>query len=211
VSVLAAERLPSAPANGPAAEVRWRWTASLAAAAAGALHVAAAAGHLASGDLVVGFFLLTALAQLGLGVGLFAGSRSGRGPGARSLAAAVAGTTLLVGLYLVVHTTDLLAGVPGHGAGSAAGHVHDGSTAAVGATHHAGASIATDGPVAMGEQPTAGGEAPDLLGTATVALELLAIAAMTALLPRAWRSPAVNGLLALGALAWVLWLTGVLG
>jgi hypothetical protein len=95
-------------------------------------------------------------------------------------------------------------------AGSAAGHAHDGGQGAVEAGHHAGASIATDGPVAMGEHPAAGAEAPDLLGTATVALELLAMAAMTALLPRAWRSRAVNGLLALGALAWVLWLTGVL-
>jgi hypothetical protein len=187
--------------------VRWWWTASLAAAGAGALHVAAAAGHLAAGDLVVGFFLLTALAQLGLGAWLFAAARTGRA-GARPLAVAVAGTTVLVGLYLLVHTTDLLAGLTGHSSGPAAGHVH--GDGAVAAAHAAGASIATDGPVALGEQPTAGTEAPGLLGTATVALELLGIAAMSALLPRAWRTRVVNALLVLGALAWALWLTGLL-
>ena len=205
MTVLADDRLEGVPAPAPGAEVPWRWTASLATAAAGALHVAAAADHLAAADLVAGFFLLTALAQLGLGVWLFVGSRSRTGPAARPLAAALVGTVLLVGLYLVGQTTDLLAGVLAH---EAVPGVH---FAGSGHGDSAGASLPTAGPVALSEQPTArGGEDPGPLGTATVALELLAIAAMTALLPRAWRSRAVNGLLALGALAWVLWLTGVL-
>jgi hypothetical protein len=37
------------------------------------------------------------------------------------------------------------------------------------------------------------------------------VLALTALLPRSWRGRALNALFALGALAWVLWLTGVLG
>jgi hypothetical protein len=187
------------PRVGP---TRWGWTASLAAAGAGVLHVAAAAGHLAAGDLVVGFFLLTALAQLGLGAWLVRSSWPGGRPGAWPLVAALAGTVLLVGLYLVAHTTDLLAGLTAHGAG----HGHDPA-----AGHAAGASIAIGGPVALGEQPSAGGEPPGLLGTTTVALELLAVLGLAALLPPAWRTRALDALLALGALAWVLWLTGVLG
>ncbi len=196
-------RRPPAPVRSGAA--RWWWTASAAAAGAGLLHVAAAAGHLAAGDLVVGLFLLTALAQLGLGAWLVAAARTGRG-GVRPLAVAVAGTTLLVGLYLLAHTTDLLAGLTGHDAAHAAGHVHGGGEAA----HAAGASITTGGPVALDDRPTAGAEAPGLLGTATVALELLGIAAMTALLPAHLRRRVVDALLLLGGLAWVLWLTGVL-
>ena len=204
MTVLAADPVEGAPAPVPDHAVRWLWTASLAVAGAGALHVAAAADHLAAGDLVVPFFLLTALAQLGFGAWLFVGSRSGKRPGVWWLAGALAGTVLLVALYLVANTTDLFAGALAHDAGTGgpvAGGAHGTS---------AGASRPTDGPVALDARPTAGAEAPGLLGTATVALELLAIAAMTALLPRAWRSRAVNGLLALGALTWVLWLSGVL-
>ena len=147
---------------------------------------------------------MTALAQLGLGAWLAAAAaRTGRG-GVRPLAVAVAGTTLLAGLYLLAHTTDLLAGLTGHDAA----HPHGEGGAA--APHAAGASVATDGPVALDDRPTAGAEEPGLLGTATVALELLGIAAMTALLPARLRRRVLDALLLLGGLAWVPWLTGVL-
>jgi hypothetical protein len=115
------------------------------------------------------------------------------------LAAALAGTVLLVCLYLVAHTTDLLAGLTASEAGHGA------------AGHHAGAAVEAEGPVALGDQAPVDPEPPDLLGTATVGLELLSVLALTALLPRARRGRTLNALLALGALAWVAWLTGVLG
>jgi hypothetical protein len=179
--------------------VRRRWAAGLGALGAGALHVAAAVEHASAGDLVVGFFLLTTFAQLGIGLWLLQGSWLGAGPGPGPLAIALAGTVLLVCLYLVVHTTDLLAGLTGHEGGHGA------------AGHHAGAAVEADGPVALGDRAPADPEPPDLLGTATVALELLSVLALTALLPGPWRGRALNALLALGALAWVAWLTGVLG
>jgi hypothetical protein len=188
-----------APARRPAASSPWRWAAALGTLGAGALHVAAVVEHLSTGDLVVGFFLLTALAQLGAGLWLLLGSWLGIRPGTGPLTAALAGTVLLVCLYLVAHTTDLLAGLTAHGAGH-------------GATgHHAGASVEAEGPVALGDQASTVAEPPGLLGTATVALELLSVLAVTALLPRAWRARTLDSLLVLGAVVWVAWLTGVLG
>ncbi|MCW2537601.1 MAG: hypothetical protein JWQ26_3300 [Modestobacter sp.] len=188
-----------APARLPAAPSPWRWAAALGVLGAGALHIAAAVEHLSTGDLVVGFFLLTALTQLGAGVWLLLGSWLGIRPGGVPLAAALAGTVLLVCLYLVAHTTDLLAGLTASEAGHGA------------AGHHAGAAVEAEGPVALGDQAPVDPEPPDLLGTATVGLELLSVLALTALLPRARRGRTLNALLALGALAWVAWLTGVLG
>jgi hypothetical protein len=46
---------------------------------------------------------------------------------------------------------------------------------------------------------------------ATVAAELAGVAALTALLPRSWRGWALDGMLALCGIAWVLWFAGVLG
>jgi hypothetical protein len=207
VTSTAAARTASAPAPSPDHLVRWRWAAGLGALGAGTLHVAAAVEHASAGDLVVGFFLLTTFAQLGIGLWLLQGSWLGTGPGTGPLAIALAGTVLLVCLYLVVHTTDLLAGLTGHEGGHAAGP--EAGHAAAG--HHEGAAVEADGPVALGDRVPADPEPPDLLGTATVALELLSVLALTALLPRTWRGRALNALLALGALAWVAWLTGVLG
>jgi hypothetical protein len=202
VTLTAAHRTADAPAPARDSLARWRWAAALGALGAGALHVAAAVEHLSTGDLVVGFFLLTALAQLGVGAWLLLGSWVGARPGTRPLAAVLTGTVLLVCLYLIAHTTDLLAGLTAHGAGHGAGHE---------AGHHAGAAVEGEGPVALSNEAPADPEAPGLLGTATVALELLSVLALTALLPRSWRGRALNALFALGALAWVLWLTGVLG
>jgi hypothetical protein len=181
----------------------WRWAAGLSALAAGGLHVAAAVEHVGASDLVVGFFLLTAFAQFGIGVWLLLGSWLGKTPGTGPLAAALFGTVVLVCLYLVAHTTDLFAGLTAHQDGTAhAGHG--------GAAHSAGASIATGGPVALDGHAASLPEPPDLLGGVTVAVELLSVLGLTALLPQTWRGRTVNVLLALGGLAWVAWLTGVL-
>jgi hypothetical protein len=153
---------------------------------------------------VVGFFLLTAFAQTGIGIWLVLGSWLGKAPGTGALAAALIGTVGLVCLYLVAHTTDLLVGFTAHPAGSA----HGGHA---GAAHSAGASIATTGPVALGTEAPTAPEPATLLGGVTVAVELLLVLALTALLPRTWRGRTTNALLALGGLAWAGWLTGVLG
>lgn len=182
-----------------AAPSPWRWAAALGALGAGALHVAAAVEHLSTDDLVVGFFLLTALAQFGAGVWLLLGSWLGIRPGAGPLVVVLAGSVLLVCLYLVAHTTDLLAGLTAHEADHGA------------AGHHAGAAVEAAGPVALGDRTPADPEPPGLLGTATVALELLSVLAVTALLPRDRRARTLDALLVLGAVVWVAWLTGVLG
>ncbi len=196
--------LPRTEAAGDRAGPRphWGWIAAGGLAAAGGLHVAAAADHLDAGDVVAGFFLVVAAAQLGAGAWLAVGSvtRIGRPP--RPVAAVLAATVGLVLLYLVVHTTDLLAGVVGadhHGATGSATHgaAHDGSSGPA-------------GPVALGLAPAEAGSTPGLLGTVTVAVELVTVLALTALLPATHRRRAANSLLALGALAWVAWFTGVL-
>jgi asparagine N-glycosylation enzyme membrane subunit Stt3 len=202
--------LAPAVADSPArrhAAFPWAWVAGLTTAAAGGLHVAAAADHRAAGNLVVGFFLLTAFAQLWLAAALpmvfrYCRATDGRGLWAALVTMAIAGTVALVALYVVVHATDLLAGIAGHEGAAAAGHDHS-----AGGTGH---PIETGGPLSL-SSPTTAGEPPDTLGTVTVAVELLAIAAFTALLPRSWRSATTNALLLLGGLAWALWLAGVLG
>jgi hypothetical protein len=210
VTLTATGLTKSAPARTRAGLPGWLWTASLAAAGAGVLHVAAAVEHREGGQLVVALFLVAAMAQWGLAWLLAVGALSRRRPGAWTLTAAVVGTLALVVLFVVAHTTDLLAGLTGHAAG------HD-VTAAGGHGEHAGAaepqghSVVTEGAVALSAEPQHVVTPPGLLGTATVALELLCAIGLTALLPRTWRSWALNAQLALGALAWVLWLTGVLG
>jgi hypothetical protein len=186
-------------------------------AGAGVLHVAAAVDHLDSGQLAVGFFLLTALAQVGLAAWLLLTAWAGRRPSRELVAFGLLGTVGLLGLYLVAHTTTLLDAFAVHDA--AAGHAHDVAgreTVAVdpitGVRFADGMPIASDGPVAMdGPTTQAAGHGPEGLGTATVAVELLAMTALTALLPASWRGRATNALLAVGGLAWVLWFTGVLG
>jgi hypothetical protein len=96
------------------------------------------------------------------------------------LSALLAATVGLICLYLVAHGTDLLAGLT-------AGDAHD----------HGGGT-------------TAAVEPPGPLGTATIAVELVGVVALTALLPPRGRRLAGNLVLALGGAAWVLWLTGLL-
>lgn len=54
-------------------------------------------------------------------------------------------------------------------------------------------------------------EAPDLLGTVAVMSELVALAALPALLPARWRRAAVNGVLVIGAAVWLSWFAGLIG
>ncbi len=201
--------VPTTPAgpelqDGPPRGHRaWPWAAALSAAASGGLHIAAAFDHVGTHDVVVGFFLLVAFAQLGLGVWLAMSIVAGLRPDVRLLALALLSTVALVGLYVVAHTTDLLA----------AFQVHDGG----GGTHHGGGtapqgtSTQTVGPVALGLEPVATREPAGPLGAATVATEMVTVLALTALLPARWRGWVTNALLLVGAATWVLWLTGVLG
>ncbi|MGY1795732.1 hypothetical protein ACI796_17335 [Geodermatophilus sp. SYSU D00525] len=174
----------------------WRWGAAAANGAAAGLHVLAALDHLRTSDLVVGFFLLVALAQFGAAAWLALGPDGARDP--RFLTAALTATAGLLLLYVVGHATDLLDPLLGH----------DHSTASGGAADHAAHTTAT-GPVALGTEPLETPEAP-VLGTLTAGAECLALVALAALLPATARRWALNGLLVTGAVVWSLWLTGVL-
>ena len=214
-----------APAPAPREVLRphrstplWQLAAALGLATAGGLHVAAAVDHLSAGQLAVGFFLLTALAQAGLAAWLVLGAWAGTHPGRVPVAGALLGTVALLVLYVLAHTTGLLDAFAVHDAGTA-GHEHDVPgrvTTAIdpltGVEFAQGMPLGAAGPVAMDGLPTsAGGHGPEAVGTAVVAAELLSVAALAALLPASWRGRALNGLLALGGAAWLLWLTGVLG
>ena len=200
---------------------RWLSAAALGLATAGALHVAAAVDHLPAGELAVGFFLLTAAAQLGLAAWLVVRSCAGSPPDHRLVALSVLGTVALLGLYLVSYTTDLLdafvvtdgAGAGGHSSSSGHGGTEariTGVDPATGVDLSTGVAIRSEGPVAMAGEPVDTGHGPGALGTATVAAELLTVTALTALLPHTWRGRATNALLGVGVLTWALWFTGVL-
>jgi hypothetical protein len=195
----ATAELPDSPSRGRRI---WRWVAASSAVAAGGLHIAAAAQHVGTHDLVVGFFLLVAFVQLGLGAWIVVSSWAGTQPDVRLVTLALMGTVALVGLYVVAHTTDLLAAFQVHDATGG----HGGTTGAP-----QGHATETVGPVALGLEPVVAREPVTLLGTATVAVEMVTVLALTALLPGRWKSGAANALLLLGAATWVLWLVGVLG
>ncbi|SDN39602.1 hypothetical protein [Geodermatophilus sp. DSM 45219] len=195
----------------------WQLVAALGLATAGGLHVAAAVDHLSAGELAVGFFLLTALAQAGfaawLVLGAWAGTRAGAGP----VGLALLGTAGLLTLYVLAHTTGLLDAFAVHEA--ATGHAHDvpgRETVAVdpvtGVRFADGMPVGSAGPVAMDGLPaSSAGHGPEAVGTAVVAAELLTLAALAALLPAPGRRRALDALVVLAGVAWALWLTGVLG
>ena len=191
--------LPDSPSR---ARRIWRWVAASSAVAAGGLHIEAAAQHVGTHELVVGFFLLVAFVQLGLGAWIVVSSWAGTQPDVRLVTLALMGTVALVGLYVVAHTTDLLAAFQVHDAAGG----HGGTTGAP-----QGHATETVGPVALGLEPVVAREPVTLLGTATVAVEMVTVLALTALLPGRWKTGAANALLLLGAATWVLWLAGVLG
>ena len=176
---------PAAPAGTSDALRRWCWVAVAGTAAAGVLHLAAAVEHLGASELVIAFFGGTGLAQLAAAVVLAMGAVTRVPPRPAVLCALLAGTVGLLCLYLVAHGTDLLAGLTAGAGPDGAAHAHGGGT-------------------------TAGVEPPGVLGTVTVAAELVAVLALTALLPPRARRLAGDVVLVLGGAAWVLWLTGVL-
>ena len=193
---------------------RWLLLGGLGAGLAGGLHIAVAVDHLEAGELAVGFFLLTAAAQLGLAGWLLVSSLTRLRPDLRLVSLALLGTVALIGLYVVAHTTGLLDAFAvhdsaGHGAHAVSNHV-PGIDPVTGVDYSTGIAIRPGGPVAMSGEVAAAQHAPGILGPVTVAAEVLLIAALAALLPTTWRRRTVNGLLGLGGLAWVLWFTGVL-
>jgi hypothetical protein len=197
---------------------RWLWAGALGAGAAGGLHIAVAVDHLDAGELAVGFFLLTAFAQLGLAAWLLLNSATGSRPDRRLVSLALLATVGLLGLYVVAYTTNLLDAFATTDASGAGGHSggHSGSTHTPGIDPVTGVDLSTgvanrsQGPVAMAGEIAPAQHTPGSLGPLTVAAEVLLVAALTALQPAAWRRHTVNGLLALAGLAWALWFAGVL-
>jgi hypothetical protein len=176
---------------------RWSWTAVVTVAAAGMLHLAAAVAHLGASELVVAFFGVTALGQLATAAGLAMAAVTGQRPPAAVLSGLLAATVGLICLYLVAHSTDLLAGLTAGAGDGGGGHAH---------------GAESTGPVSLGTDPTVlAAEPSGLLGTLTVAVELVAVVALIALLPPRHRRVAGDVVLALGGVAWLLWLAGVLG
>lgn len=188
------------PAGGSAAPFRrWLWGGALAALTAGALHVVAAFDHAHHGDVVVGFFLLTVLAQVGGGLFLALHAWTGLLPDRRLVLAGLVGTVGLIALFVVAYSTDLL-----------------GSYTAVQVGAHGDHAAHASGPFAAGlptrnDTLTGVREAPGVVGLLTVGAELVTTLVLVALLPRTWRGRVTNVLSALAALAWVLWFTGVIG
>ncbi len=196
-------RAPVPPAGSrPTRALRWTAVTVAATAVAGALHVAEAATHADHGDVVVSFYGLTAFVQLATAAALFVawtGHRSGLGTVRRSvtalLLAGAVGTASLLCLYVLVHGTDLFAGVLERSAAdAAAAQAH--TTGA-----HAGEAVSAGTPVS----------AVDALGTTTVVVQLLALTGFLALLDDPLRRRVTDLLLVLGVLGWALWLTGSLG
>jgi hypothetical protein len=190
--------LPETAAPGSSGRLRrWLGLASLATLVAGGLHVVAAYQQVEHGELAVSFFLLAAAAQVGGGLVLGVHAVTGMRPGSRLVLAGLAATVGMIGLFIVAHGTGILLDYVGQQPGTG-GHTssHTGPFAAGLATRND-----TLADVRVG---------PDLLGMATVAAELAAVVGLTALLPRSWRGRALNGMLTLCGIAWVLWFTGVL-
>lgn len=190
MTTLAAPQVEAPRTAGP-----WLLTAAAALAAAGALHLAAAADHVGGPDLVVAFFLAVALAQLGTAVWLTVAARAEQGPRPLVLMAVAAGTAGLLVLYLLSHTTTLLDGLTAApltpaSPVQAGGHGGHGTTAV-----EDGGAFAT---------------VTELLGPATVLVQMVLLLALVALLPERSRRVTVNGLTTLGALAWAAWLAGAL-
>ncbi|MGY1773976.1 hypothetical protein [Blastococcus sp. SYSU D00813] len=209
-----------APARGAGRDrglARWLWAGALGSAAAGGLHVLVAYEHVAAGGVAIMFFLLTALAQLGLAGWLVVNRVTGLRPDRRLVTLALAGTVALMGLYVLAHSTGLLdAFAVAHGDGGAHGmHEttgHDpGIDPVTGVDYSTGVAVQTSEVMPMSGSAEPVRHEPGPLGSWTVAAEVLTVAALVALQPAAWRRRTTNVLLGLGALAWALWFTGVLG
>src|SRR3954454_2961912 len=88
----------------------WLWVSASLALATGGLHVVAAAQHVQPGGLVVGFFLLVTLAQVGGGLWLALHAVTRMQPDRRLVLAALAATVGLVALFVVASSPALSAG-----------------------------------------------------------------------------------------------------
>lgn len=174
----------------------WLCAGAVTAMAGGALQVVTAVRHVEHGGLVVGFFLLVAAAQIGGGAWLAMHALTGLPPDRRVLLVGLLGTTALIGLLVIASTTDLLLAYVSRAPGHSHPALHAGPFAA-------GVSTRNDTLESVRE-------APGPIGTLTVALAVGTLAALTGLLPRRWRGRVTSGLLAVGGIAWLLWLTGLL-
>ena len=177
----ATERVAASRSDGGL--VTWLWLGAGTTATAGILHLFAAAEHAGVNDLAAASFVLTAATQLGIAfwLTLLAGRRAHPRP--ILTAAALATTVGFIGAFVLAYTATALAGYLGHAPEHSADLVNAGLT-----------------PI----------EAPGWIGLATVAAELISLAALVALLPDRWRRRAADGLLGLAGLTWVLWIVGVL-
>ena len=191
--------LPATAAPGSSGRLhRWLGLASLATLVGGGLHVVAAYQQVEHGELAVSFFLLAAAAQVGGGLVLGVHAVTGMRPGSRLVLAGLVATVGMIGLFIVAHGTGVLLDYVGQQPGTGGPpSSHTGPFAA-------GIATRNDTLAAVPVRP-------DLLGMATVAAELAGVVGLTALLPRTWRGRALNGMLTLCGIAWVLWFTGVLG
>jgi hypothetical protein len=198
---------------------RWLWFGAFGAAAAGGLHIAVAVDHLGVGELTIGFFLLTALAQLGIAAWLLLSAWTSTRPDRRLVTLALFATVALMGLYVVAYTTSLLDGFvvsdgSRAGADSIGGHgegVHDpGIDPVSGVDLSEGVSSRTPGAAAAMAGEIDRLQTPGVLGPWTIAAETVLVAGLAALQPAAWRRRTTNALIVLGTLAWALWFVGVL-
>ena len=163
--------------------VTWLGVGAGTTATAGILHVFVAVQHASVNDLAAASFVLTAATQLGIAMWLtlLAGRRAHPRP--VLTAAALTTTVGFIGAFVLAYTTTALDGYLGH------------------APEHS-AELANAGITPI--------EAPGWVGLATVAVELISLAALVALLPDRWRRRTADGLLGLAGLTWVLWIVGVL-
>lgn len=182
----------------PATRNTWPLTAAVMLAAAGALHLAAAADHREGPDRVVLFFLVVAFGQAGAAVWFTVAAVTRQRPGLLPVALAAVATVGLLLLYLTAYTTDLVADLSsssGSSSSSSGGHGGQGASP--------GSHAATSGSEA--------GEPAGWLGSVTVSVEVVLLLALTAMLPPRARRLAANGILAVGMSAWALWLFGLPG
>ena len=161
----------------------WLLVAAGTTATAGILHGFVAVEHAGVNARAAASFVLTAATQVGIAAWLTLIARRGAHPRPILAAAALVTTVGFVAAFVLAYTTTRFAGYFGH------------------APEHA------DVLVNAGLDPI---EAPGWIGLATVAAELVTLAALVALLPEGWRWRATYGLWGLAALTWALWVVGVL-
>ena len=189
-------RTPPDAASRPASlPVRWLWVASAVTATAGVLHVFAAFDHAQISARAAIAFVLAAVTQFGIAGWLALAARWPHMARPVVLAVAIAATVTFVAAFVLVYTNYWVAGLLGHNA--TAGHGH-------------GLAVVLGPSRLSGSRVVAGG-APDLLGWATVGLELVGLAALVALLPRAWRNRTIDVLLGLVSVTWLAWVAGLIG